>query len=49
MQNYFHSLNHPEYGLAHYGITIIPPESLLLFFDIITPVDILKNLLNLMN
>ncbi len=29
MKTYFHSYDRPEYGLAHWGITIIPPESLI--------------------
>lgn len=33
MKTYFHSFNRPEFGLAYYGITIIPPESLALFYD----------------
>ncbi len=33
MKTYFHSFNRPELGLAYYGITIIPPESLVLFYD----------------
>ncbi|GEN83348.1 hypothetical protein SLU01_16600 [Sporosarcina luteola] len=36
MKTFFHSLDRPEYGLAYCGITIIPPESLSLFFDIVT-------------
>lgn len=36
MKTYFHSLSRPEYGLALWGITIIPPESLLLFYDVVT-------------
>lgn len=36
MKTYFHSFNGPEYGLAHWGITIIPAESLSLFYDIVT-------------
>ncbi|OCA83776.1 short-chain dehydrogenase [Pseudobacillus wudalianchiensis] len=36
MKTYFHSLNRPEYGLAYCGITIIPPESLSLFYDVVT-------------
>lgn len=36
MKTFFHSLDRPEYGLAYSGITIIPPESLSLFFDIVT-------------
>jgi hypothetical protein len=36
MKSYFHSYKRPEFGLAYYGITIIPPESLPLFFDVVT-------------
>jgi hypothetical protein len=36
MKSFFHSLNRPENGLAYCGITIIPPESLSLFYDIVT-------------
>lgn len=36
MKTYFHSFKRPEYGLAYYGITIIPPESLTLFYEIVT-------------
>jgi hypothetical protein len=36
MKTYFHSFDRPEYGLAHWGITIIPPESLSLFYDAVT-------------
>lgn len=35
MKTYFHSFKRPEYGLARWGITIIPPESLSLFYDVI--------------
>lgn len=35
MKTYFHSLDQPEYGLAYYGTTLIPPESLSTFLDII--------------
>lgn len=35
MKTYFHSLKRPEYGLARYGITLIPPESLPTFQDIV--------------
>jgi hypothetical protein len=31
MKSYFHSYKRPEFGLAHCGVTIIPPESLLFF------------------
>jgi hypothetical protein len=36
MRTYFHSLEHIEFGLAYAGITIIPPESLLFFYEVIT-------------
>lgn len=35
MKTYFHSFNRPEFGLAYWGITIIPPESLSLFLDVV--------------
>ncbi|MFC0216689.1 short-chain dehydrogenase [Paenibacillus chartarius] len=35
MKSYFHSFHRPEYGLALWGITIIPPESLSLFYDVV--------------
>ncbi|HHW36270.1 MAG TPA: short-chain dehydrogenase [Bacillales bacterium] len=35
MKTYFHSFNRPEYGLDHWGVTIIPPESLPLFYEVI--------------
>lgn len=36
VKTYFHSLDRPEYGLAYWGITIIPLESLSLFYDVVT-------------
>lgn len=36
MKTYFHSLNRPEFGLAYCGITLIPPNSLSLFYDVVT-------------
>lgn len=36
LKTYFHSLNRPEFGLAYWGITIIPPESVSLFYDLVT-------------
>lgn len=42
MKTYFHSFSRPEYGLAYWGITIIPPESLSLFFDIVTSSEYFK-------
>ena len=35
LKTYFHSLNRPEFGLARYGITLIPPESLPAFQEIV--------------
>jgi len=35
MKSYWHSFSHPEFGLDHWGITLIPPESLDLFFEVI--------------
>jgi hypothetical protein len=42
MRTYFHSLNRPEFGLAYWGITIIPPESLSMFFDVVTTSTLYK-------
>ncbi|GIN91890.1 hypothetical protein J22TS1_29410 [Siminovitchia terrae] len=36
MKTYYHSFNRPEFGLAYSGITIIPSESLSLFYDVVT-------------
>lgn len=36
MKTYFHSLKRPKFGLAYWGITIIPPESLSLFYEVVT-------------
>lgn len=35
VKTYFDSLDRPEFGLAYYGFTIIPPESLSSFLDIV--------------
>ena len=35
MKTYFHNFNHPEFGLARWGITLIPPESLPAFQEIV--------------
>lgn len=43
MRTYFHSLERPEFGIAYWGITIIPPESLSMFYDVITSSTINKN------
>ncbi|HDR7794467.1 TPA: short-chain dehydrogenase [Bacillus luti] len=36
MKTYFHSVKNPEYGLAYWGVTIIPPESLSRFYETVT-------------
>jgi len=36
MKTFFHSLDRPEYGLAYCGITLIPHESLTIFYDAVT-------------
>lgn len=36
MKTYFHSFKRKEYGLAMWGITLIPPESLQLFYEKVT-------------
>jgi hypothetical protein len=28
MKTYYHNMNRPDFGLAYYGVTLIPPESL---------------------
>jgi hypothetical protein len=35
MKTYFHSIKRPEYGLDHWGVTIIPTESLSMFYEVI--------------
>ena len=35
IKTYFHNLDRPAYGLARYGVTLIPPESLSAFQDIV--------------
>ena len=35
MKTYFHNLNRSAYGLARWGVTLIPPESLSIFQDIV--------------
>lgn len=35
MKTYFHSMNRPNFALARWGITLIPPESLTIFQDIV--------------
>jgi len=35
MKTYFHNMNRPSTALARYGVTLIPPESLSMFQDIV--------------
>lgn len=42
MKTYFHSFSRSEFGLAYCGITIIPPESLSLFYVIVTSSEYFK-------
>jgi hypothetical protein len=44
VRTYFHSLDRPEYGLAYWGITVIPIESLSLFYDVVTSSPLYKKL-----
>jgi len=43
METYFHSFDRPAQGLALYGITIIPPKSLPLFYDAIASSEHFNN------
>lgn len=42
VRTYFHSLDRPEYGLAYWGITVIPLDSLSLFYDVVTSSPLYK-------
>jgi hypothetical protein len=35
IKTYFHSYDRPEFGLARWGIILIPPESLEAFYEVI--------------
>ncbi|WP_053957256.1 hypothetical protein [Inediibacterium massiliense] len=35
IKTYFHNYNRPEYALARWGVTLIPPESLEAFYKIV--------------
>lgn len=35
MKTYFHNTNRPETALARWGVTLIPPESLPAFYEIV--------------
>lgn len=43
MKTYFHTVKNQEYGLVYYGITIIPPESLAIFYETVTSSKLFKN------
>lgn len=47
MKTYYHSLDRPEFGLANWGITIIPPQSLSLFYDVVASSKIIKKSIEL--
>jgi len=52
MKTYFHNTNRPAMALARYGVTLIPPESLPLFQDIVitdTRINKDENLVKLAN
>lgn len=35
LKTYFHNLNRPDFGLARWGISLIPPESHLIKLDVL--------------
>ncbi len=35
LNTYFHKIENKNFGLAYFGVTILPPSSLILFLDII--------------
>ncbi len=43
IKTYFHSLEHPNVGLAYHGITLIPPESLSQFLNTILTNKVINN------
>ncbi|CAI8710081.1 MULTISPECIES: hypothetical protein [Bacillus] len=47
MKTYFYSLKRPEYGLAYSGITVIPPESLSQFLDVVISYKDMRQSVNL--
>lgn len=49
MKSYFHSYDRPEYGLAYWGVTIIPPESLSMFYDVVNSLLKFKKSVELTN
>lgn len=47
MKTFYHSLDRPEFGLANWGITIIPTQSLSLFYDVVASSKIFKKSIEL--
>ncbi|QFT89217.1 hypothetical protein FIU87_11210 [Bacillus sp. THAF10] len=47
MKSYFHSYERLGFGLAYCGVTIIPPESLTLFYEVIVSSPSFKESSNL--
>lgn len=43
MRTYFHTHSRPEYSFARWGITLIPPESLGQFLEVVTSLDQFKD------
>ncbi len=43
IKTYFHSHNRPEFALARYGVTLIPPESVRQFYNIVSADKRLKS------
>ncbi len=46
---YWHTLDRPEFGLAYYGITLIPPESINSIIEMIWNNHYLSELLGLLS
>lgn len=52
MPTFWHEMSRPNKGLTHYGITLIPPESLLAFREVVKRdihINEVKKLLNLID
>lgn len=43
MKTYFHTFSRPDFGLAYFGITLIPTESLSFFYDAVTSSEYFKD------
>ncbi len=46
---YWHTLDRPEFGLAYYGVTLIPPESIGAIIEIVWNNHNLSELLSLLS